>query len=98
MAYTTQTSVNASSGSGFDILSDANAMHVAAAGVAAVTVGGGAFVAAAVAPAHIIGGTLATGTLLAGAECKRRTGSYLPFLNSSNEPVVHEIMATEPVS
>ena len=73
------------SGANLDVLSDANALTYAGLGLGAVTLGGAAFVAAAVAPAHVVGGTLATATCFAGAEVKRRTGSYLPFLDNDED-------------
>lgn len=88
-----------SSGAGMDVLSDANALTYASVGLGAFTLGGAAFVAAAVAPAHVIGGTLATATCLAGSEVKRRTGSYLPFLDSKEDKApVASVTAPSPES
>lgn len=87
MAYNSvsQPVTTATTGAALDVLSDANALTYAGLGLGAVTLGGAAFVAAAVAPAHVVGGTLATATCFAGAEVKRRTGSYLPFLDNDED-------------
>lgn len=85
MAQRTVSSVPVSSGAGLDGLTDQNALTLAGLAVGCVTLGGGAFVAAAVAPAHVVGGTLATGTLLVGGHVKKTTGSYLPFLKKEED-------------
>jgi hypothetical protein len=75
----------ASSGADTGIFTDTNALTIAGAGVGLVTAGGALFVGAAVAPSQVLGGALAASTLCVGGEVKRRTGSYLPFLDKKEE-------------
>ena len=74
------------SGAGLDFLNDANAMTIAGLAAGTCTLGGALFIGAAVAPAHVVGGTLAAGTFIAAGEVKNRTGSFLPFLKKGDEP------------
>ncbi len=78
-------SVSATSGGGLDFLSDQNALTLAGVALGCVTVGGSAFVAAAVSPGHVVGGSLATATCLVGGHVKKTTGSYLPFLKKDED-------------
>jgi len=87
LAQRTVSSVPVSSGAGLDFLSDQNALTLAGVALGCVTVGGSAFVAAAVAPGHVVGGSLATATCLVGGHVKKTTGSYLPFLKKDETPV-----------
>ena len=74
-----------SSGAGLDFLTDQNALTLAAVGTGVATFGGSAFIATAVAPGYVIGGTVATGLLATGGHLKQTTGSYLPFLKDKEE-------------
>ncbi len=74
-----------SSGADAALFTDTNALTIAGAGVGLVTAGGALFVGAAVAPSQVLGGALAATTLCVGGEVKRRTGSYLPFLDKKDE-------------
>ena len=87
-------SSNLSSGGGLDFLSDQNALTLAGVALGCVTVGGSAFVAAAVAPGHVVGGSLATATCLVGGHVKKTTGSYLPFLKGKDETPVSDTPVT----
>jgi len=89
-------SVDTSSGAALDFLTDQNALTIAAVGTGVATFGGAAFIATAVAPGYVIGGTLATGLLATGGHLKQTTGSYLPFLGNKEEPAVAP--AAEPVA
>ena len=71
---------SASSGVDTNFITDQNILTLAGAAVGVMTAGGAAFVATAVAPGYVIGGSLAAGTLLTGGHLKKTTGSYLPFL------------------
>lgn len=86
--------VNAQSGAGLD-LTDQNIMTLAGIAAGAVTLGGGAFVAAAVAPGHVLSGSIVTAGLLTGGHLKKTTGSYLPFLGNKKDetPVVEATTA-----
>ena len=77
------------SGAGLD-LTDQNIMTLAGIAAGAVTLGGGAFVAAAVVPGHVLSGSIVTAGLLTGGHLKKTTGSYLPFLGDKKvqTPVV----------
>ena len=87
MAQTTvSTTFDNCSGSS-SILTEQNALTLAGVALGAITIGGSAFVAAAVAPGHVIGGSLATGTLLVGGHIKKTTGSYFPFLDTKDDEV-----------
>ena len=81
----TSTTSTPTSGATADLLADANALTYAGLATGGVTLGGAAFVAAAVVPAHVVAGSLVTGALLAGSECKKRTGSFLPFLKKDED-------------
>lgn len=83
------------SGAGLD-LTDQNIMTLAGVAAGAVTLGGGAFVAAAVAPGHILSGSIVTAGLLTGGHLKKTTGSYLPFLGNKKDetPVVEATTVT----
>ena len=83
------------SGADAALLTDTNALTLAGAGVGLVTAGGALFVGAAVAPSQVLGGALAATTLCVGGEVKRRTGSYLPFLDKKDEAPA--VAATETV-
>lgn len=86
MAQTTiQSQAPATSGAGIDMLTDQNALTIAAVATGVTTLGGAAFIATAMAPSWVIGGTLATGTLAVGGHLKSTTGSYLPFLKDKEE-------------
>ena len=80
----TSTPDTLTSGGGFD-LTDQNIMTMAGLAAGAITLGGGAFVAAAVAPGHIISGTLVTAGLLTGGHLKKTTGSYIGLSKDNKE-------------
>jgi hypothetical protein len=80
-----ESSSNLTSGAGLDGLSDQNIMTLAGTALGVMTVGGAAFVATLVAPGYVIGGTVATGTLLTGGYYKKTTGSFLPFLKKDKD-------------
>ena len=80
-----ESSSNLTSGAGLDGLSDQNIMTIAGTALGVMTVGGAAFVATLVAPGYVIGGSVATGTLLTGGYYKKTTGSFLPFLKKDKD-------------
>lgn len=95
MAQNTVSSCSTSAGVDTGFLTDQNILTLAGAAVGVMTAGGAAFVATAVAPGYVIGGTLATGTLLTGGHLKKTTGSYLPFLGDKKDeaPAVEAAVA-----
>jgi len=85
MAQTiSNTPFSTSSGAGLD-LTDQNIMTMAGLAAGAITLGGGAFVAAAVAPGHVISGTIVTAGLLTGGHLKKTTGSYIGLSKNTKE-------------
>lgn len=73
------------SGAGLDVFNDANLATVGAVALGATTAGGALFVGAAVAPAQVLTGLAAAGTLGALGAHKAEHGSYLPFFNKKEE-------------
>ena len=82
---TTTPPTNISAGAGLDILTEQNALTVAAVATGVTTLGGAAFVATAVAPSWVIGGSLMTAGLAGAGHLKSTTGSYLPFLKKDED-------------
>ena len=85
MAQNTVSSCSTSSGVDTGFLTDQNIMTLAGVAAGAITLGGGAFVAAAVAPGHVLSGSVVTAGLLTGGHLKKTTGSYLPFLGDKKK-------------
>jgi hypothetical protein len=85
MAQNTVSSCSTSSGVDTGFLTDQNIMTLAGVAAGAITLGGGAFVAAAVAPGHVLSGSVVTAGLLTGGHLKKTTGSYLPFLGNKKD-------------
>ena len=83
--HTTSARTHTASGAGFDALSDANLATVGAVALGATTAGGALFVGAAVAPAQVLTGFAAAGTLGVLGAHKAEHGVYLPFFNKKEE-------------
>jgi len=73
---------------------DCDTMTYLGIGAGVLTLGGTAFVGAAVMPAQAAGGIFTTAGLLGASEIKRRTGSYLPFLATEKQ----EQKAADPIN
>jgi hypothetical protein len=98
MALNTVSSVSIDSGSELGFLKDQNILTLAGGAVAVMTAGGAAFVATAMAPSYVIGGSLAAGTLLTGGHLKKTTGSYLPFLGNKEDDVTPAPLTAVPTA
>ena len=85
--HTLSAPANCTDGAGMDLLSNQNALTIAAGVTGVTTLGGAAFVATAVAPSWVIGGSLMTAGLAASGHLKNTTGSYLPSFGKKPEVV-----------
>ena len=91
--HTLSAPANCTDGAGFDLLSNHNALTIAAGVTGLTTLGGAAFVATAAAPSWVIGGSLMTAGLATGGHLKNTTGHYLPFLADKDVKVVASVSA-----